>query len=69
MLPICLQRMALHDRAAAVLLLRLRVEHLRLRAETIRLRNQTINLLSSLKDRLDSLVQHNLRLIEFLLNL
>jgi len=45
------------------------VEHLALRAQTIALRNQVINFLPSLQYTLDGLVQHNLCLVQLLLNL
>lgn len=59
----------LHNRATAVLLLCLRVEHLALCAQAIRLGHQAVDLLSSLEDRFDCLVKHNLGLIKLLLNL
>lgn len=58
-----------HDRAAAVLLLRLCVEHFALGTEAIRLGHQAVNLLTSLQYRFNGLVQYNLRLVELLLDL
>lgn len=45
------------------------IKHLALSAETITLGNQTINLLAPLQHALDGLVQHNLGLVELLLDL
>lgn len=45
------------------------VEHFALSAQTIALRHQIINLLSSLQHALDGLVQHNLGLVQLLLDL
>lgn len=45
------------------------VKHLALRAQAIALRHQVVNLLASLQHALDGLVQHDLRLIELLLDL
>lgn len=59
----------LHDYTARVLLLCLCIEHFTLRAQTIRLCNQTVNLFSTLEHALDGLVQHNLCLVELLLDL
>ena len=47
----------------------LTIEHLALRTQPITLRHQIINLLASLQHTLDSLMQHDLRLIKLLLNL
>jgi len=47
----------------------LTIEHLTLRTQPITLRHQIINLLASLQHTLDSLMQHDLRLIKLLLNL
>lgn len=47
----------------------LTIKHLALRTQPIALRYQIINLLSSLQHTLNSLVQHDLGLIKFLLNL
>ncbi len=47
----------------------LTVEHLTLRTQPITLRDQIINLLPPLQYTLNRLMQHNLRLIQLLLNL
>ena len=59
----------LHDHTAAVLLLRLGIEHLTLRTQSVRFGDQAIDLLASLQYRLDGLVQHNLCLVELFLDL
>jgi hypothetical protein len=59
----------LHDDTARILLLRLGVEHLALRAQPITLSHQVINLLTALQHTLNSLVQHDLGLIQLLLDL
>lgn len=47
----------------------LTIEHLALRTQPITLRHQVINLLASLQHALNGLVQHNLRLVQLLLDL
>ncbi|KAM3084190.1 hypothetical protein ACMFMF_001547 [Clarireedia jacksonii] len=49
--------------------MKLTIKHLALRAQTITLGYQLINFLPSLQNTLDSLMQHDLGLIQLLLNL
>lgn len=55
--PSCLGLLwGLHDHTAAVLLLRLRIEHLTLRTQSVGLGDQTIDFLASLQYRFDGFV-------------
>jgi hypothetical protein len=58
-----------HNHTARVLLLRLRIKHLALRAQPVALGHQAVNLLPALQHALNRLVQHNLRLVQLLLDL
>jgi len=58
-----------HKHTTGVLLLGLRIKHLALRTQSIALRHQIIDLLASLKHTLNRLMQHNLRLVQLLLDL
>ncbi len=54
---------------ARILLLRLLIKHLALCTQPIALGHQIVNLLSPLQDALDSLVKHNLGLVQLALDL
>lgn len=59
----------LHNHTARVLLLRLCIKHSTARTQPITLGDQIINLLAPLQHTLNSLMQHDLGLIQLLLNL
>jgi len=59
----------LHKHTTRILLLRLRIKHLTLRTQPIALRHQVIDLLPALQHTLNRLMQHDLRLIQLLLDL
>ena len=59
----------LHDGAAAVLLLRLSIEHLALRAQAVGFGDEGVDFLASLQDGFNGFVEDDLRFVEFFLDL